>query len=392
MIVSASLTERCNLSCRYCYAPKENGADMALETAFRIVDYAISATPDGEPLELGFFGGEPFLCLDLMQQVAARARDRARSAGVPLDLRITTNGTLLDDAALRFLESQSVNLCVSIDGPPAVHDRHRPFDDGTGSSATVIANLRRALERLDRVQVNAVYGSDTLGELPETVDFLVELGVRLIHLNLDIMSPWSAESYARLRDVYSRVADRFVACYRAGQPVAVNLIDNKVILFLKGGYDARDRCGMGKKKIGFATNGDMYPCERLIGHGGASGLCIGNVRSGFDAARLASVLERTGGRNMECAKCPVGSYCINWCGCTNYHMTGRTDFAAPLLCASEKAAIAAAESALSRLADQDLFIDHMMAYVNEDHHLRKGENHEEDGRNDHGRRAAARAT
>jgi hypothetical protein len=59
---------------------------------------------------------------------------------------------------------------------------------------------------------------------------------------------------------------------------------------------------------------------------------------------------------------------MNWCGCTNYHMTGQTDLVAPVLCASEKASIAAARSAMADLAGEDIFIDHLMARLNEGRH------------------------
>ena len=373
MIVSASLTERCNLVCRYCYASSLSGTDMSADTAAQVVDFAVSNNPPGDVLDLCFFGGEPFLCLDRMRETAARARERARTTDVPLRLRVTTNGTLLDEQALAFLEDFAVDLCVSIDGPPQVHNHNRRFFDGAGSATKVVANLQRALKRLDRVQVNAVYGPDTLHTLPETVAFFVDLGVRLIHLNLDITASWPAESHPRMREVYSRVADLVVAYYTAGIPVTVSLIENKFLLFLKDSDGLEDRCGMGTTKFGIAANGDIYPCERLIGYGDGTNLCIGRLPSGVDPVRLAAVQERSGNRNPECSDCSVGRFCVNWCGCTNYHMTGQTDLAAPFLCASEKAAILVAQSAFTRLIDNDLFVDHLMAFLKERHSYRTGE-------------------
>ena len=75
-------------------------------------------------------------------------------------------------------------------------------------------------------------------------------------------------------------------------------------------------------------------------------------------------MHRAGNRNEECLKCELRPYCMNWCGCTNYYTTGRIDIASPILCASEKAAIAAARKALVALSekDNDLFITHMLNY------------------------------
>jgi len=54
---------------------------------------------------------------------------------------------------------------------------------------------------------------------------------------------------------------------------------------------------------------------------------------------------------------------MNWCGCTNFHMTGFSDLAGPALCAGERAAIIAARRAFVALSENTLFIDHLMRYL-----------------------------
>jgi hypothetical protein len=49
-------------------------------------------------------------------------------------------------------------------------------------------------------------------------------------------------------------------------------------------------------------------------------------------------------------------------------MTGHTDLAGPMLCASEKAAIQAAEHVLIALKDNELFLGHFIKYVQEGRH------------------------
>lgn len=61
---------------------------------------------------------------------------------------------------------------------------------------------------------------------------------------------------------------------------------------------------------------------------------------------------------------------MNWCGCTNYYMTGHTNLAGPMLCASEKAAIQAAKHVLITLKDIESFLGHFMKYVQEGRHYK----------------------
>jgi sulfatase maturation enzyme AslB (radical SAM superfamily) len=80
------------------------------------------------------------------------------------------------------------------------------------------------------------------------------------------------------------------------------------------------------------------------------------------------LLKQRGNRNEKCKTCDLQRYCMNWCGCTNYHMTGHTDLAGTMLCESEKAAIQAVKYVLITLKDNELFIDHFIKYVHEGRH------------------------
>jgi uncharacterized protein len=273
---------------------------------------------------------------------------------------------------LAFLASEHVDVCISIDGPAAVHDSNRVHRDGSGTFADVAHNLSVALAELHSVQVNAVYGPNTLDNLAETVSFLADFGAHVIHLNPNICATWDANHRARLADAYMQVAQCYIDSYQHGRELAVNLIDSKLILFLKGGYAPEDMCGMGETEWGIAPSGNIYPCERLIGEDDVPQLCLGNVHTGVDPRRRCAVLARRGNRNVECKNCDWARYCMNWCGCTNHAMTGATDLAGSMLCASERAALRAAKHVLTTLSaqDSDLFFDHLMRYLQDgSHHL-----------------------
>jgi uncharacterized protein len=326
------------------------------------------ARPD-RPLDFSFFGGEPLLRIDLIKDVVRYIRARQQATGQHVVRGITCNGTLLTGPVRDFLAQEQIDLCVSLDGPQHVHDLNRTHRDGSGSFAGVARNLRAALDELSSVQVNAVYGPDTLAYLPETVDFFLDFGVRAIHLNPNIRATWDLGTCSRLAAAYLQVADRYIENYRSGRELAINLIDSKIILFLKGGYAAEDMCGMGETEWGFAPSGNIYPCERFIGEDDDPNLCIGNVHSGLDPRRRCAIVARRGNRNAECVTCDWSKYCMNWCGCTNHALTGATDLASPVLCASERAVLQAARHVLTTLSSEsnDLFTDHFMRYLAQGH-------------------------
>jgi uncharacterized protein len=362
--IALGLTHDCNMSCRYCYTGRKFKRDMSLDTARRIVDFAIEITPPRRVIEFSFFGGEPLLRLDLMKEITGYIQEKALRNERPFSLSVTSNGTLLSPPILDFFEAEGIDLCISIDGPPHVHNLNRRYRDGRGSFERVAGNLKLAIERLSRLQVNAVYGPDTLDFLPESVSFFSRLGVPTIHLNPNICASWGEETYPRLREAYMKIAEHYIENYRQGQEIAINLLDSKILLFLKGGYGAGngDKCGMGETEWGFAPSGNIYPCERLIGEDNGSPLCLGNIHTGLDQTRRRALLEHRGNHNEECKNCSLQKYCMNWCGCTNYHLTGHTDLAGPMICESEKALIQAAKHVLLSLKTNELFLEHFMKY------------------------------
>lgn len=367
MKVTLSLTHRCNLACQYCYAGPAFKKNMSLRTAQKAVDFSLRITPPKERIEFNFFGGEPFLCFEQMQAIAAYIRERTEETGHPVRLSITTNGTILTQPMIDFLRAEHVDLCISLDGPAHVHDLNRRYFDGRGSFNSVVMNLEKAMAQLDSVQVNAVYGPKTVGFLPETVEFLISLGVEVMHLNPDISANWEGIADGYLQDICYCVADRYIQCYEQGQEIAINMIDSKIILFLKGGYGAKDRCGMGETQWAFSADGNIYPCERFIGADDNGPFCLGNLYTGFERMRQCKLLAMKGNHNKACHTCGFKEYCMNWCGCTNYYMTGQVDLAGSILCSMEKAAIQTARHVSSTLAERDnrLFVDHFLEYVHQ---------------------------
>lgn len=338
---------------------------MTIETAKHIVDFAFSANTNGRGLDFNFFGGEPFIRFGLIRDITNYIQEKAHDQNKKVQIGITTNGTILTQEIIDFIRENNIDLCFSIDGPPDVHDRNRIFINGKGSSGVIASNLKRALNTLSSVQVNTVYGPDTLAYLPSSVKYLFELGAVVIHLNPNINADWGPEDLTRFSQIYSQIGEYYIRNFRAGKEIAINLIDSKIILFLKGGYADEDICSMGEGELGFAPSGNIYPCERLIGEDVNSLLCLGNIHSGLDIERQKSIISQRGNVNSECRSCNFSRYCMNWCGCTNYFMTGYTNRVSPVLCASERAAIKASGQVLRALTDIEcsIFVEHLMRYL-----------------------------
>jgi uncharacterized protein len=335
---------------------------MSLETARDAVEFIFACAGMSDPLEIGFFGGEPLLEFELLQDITRIIESHPRFDPKLVGLTVVTNGTIFSDTIASFLGAHNVRFCLSCDGPPHVHDLFRKFADGQPSLETVERTIKAAQAALPAILVNSVYRPDTLEFLPSTIDYLSALGLRQLYLNPDFSAQWTHSDVARVTATYEKVADRFIASYLKGDPHFISLIDGKIAVILRGGYLPQERCGMGRREMAFTPDRRIYPCERLVGNDGGRSHCIGTLDAGLDLSRMSCREASKHPVNPECLQCGLREYCMNWCGCSNYFMTGFYNRVGAFLCASEKAAIQAAFRAFSTL-EQELgaaFVHHLV--------------------------------
>jgi uncharacterized protein len=148
------IASRCNLNCSYCYMYNMGDETYREQPKFMsdaVLEALVRRCADHCALHgIGQFtfalhGGEPLLAgTARVARLIALARRSFDAIGVQLKFVVQTNGVLLDDAWCACLGSEDVRVGVSIDGPPAVHDRQRVTHRGKGSYAAAVAGFRCA--------------------------------------------------------------------------------------------------------------------------------------------------------------------------------------------------------------------------------------------------------
>ncbi len=341
------VTHRCNLRCRYCYMGRQSPRSMSPEMGRAAVRRAVRSIRPGGVLELGFFGGEPLLEAGLVEELADYARQAADAAEIELRPGLTTNGTQSAGKAWDVMFRRDLDLCVSHDGLPEVHNRCRRLPDGSGDAEQVLCTIRRLQDAGRPVRVAMVVGPMSVALLPEGIQWLRGRGVGRIDLTLDVWARWRPPDVERLEESLGRAAD----LWQAGLPeCGINWFDEKAAHLAGIPLEPTARCGFGDGAIAVAPSGNLYPCERLIGEdrGDHPLRLAGHVLLGEDfCARPAA-----GGRVVAaCAACAAAGQCNTVCRCNNYIRTGDTDRPDALLCLLDRVCCRETARVLRRLAD-----------------------------------------
>ena len=144
------IAQDCNLRCKYCFGDGgsygQERAIMSPETGRKAVDFLIEASGPRKHCEMDFFGGEPLMNMKTVKAVTEYVRQREKETGKKFKLTLTTNGILLNDENIKWLNDNEFSLVLSLDGRKEVHDAMRPCVGGQGSYDKAVANFHKCLD------------------------------------------------------------------------------------------------------------------------------------------------------------------------------------------------------------------------------------------------------
>jgi uncharacterized protein len=320
------VTHACNMRCDYCYAGAKSLRSMTRDTGRSAIDRALCSIRQNGILELSFFGGEPLLEADLIEDLIEYAKRSAISYGVQLRLGLTTNGTVATPSAWNLMMRADLDVCISHDGLPQVHDRHRRAGNN-GSSHIVTNTIGQLIEAGKDVRAVMVVRPDSSPYLPQGIEWIHKQAVKQIDLTLDVWAQWNRSDIAQLEIALGKAADIWIT----GLPAhSINWFDEKAAHLMAVPMEATARCRFGDGQIAVAPSGNLYPCERLIADDGAQNIMRlpGHISDCRDFCFQSPPRKSA----APCSECAIQSQCNTMCRCNNYIRTGAIDRPDALLC------------------------------------------------------------
>lgn len=349
----------CNLRCEYCFAGTGDycmGRNvMSFETGKKALDFLLENSGNRENLEVDFFGGEPLMNWEVVKQLVEYGRSKEAEYGKRFRFTITTNGMLLDDEKMDFINKEMSNVVMSIDGRKEVNDRVRKRVDGTGCYDRIVERYKRLAEKR-HYQNYYVRGTFTKYNLDFSNDVfhLYDLGFDQISVEPVVSLPdepyaIKEEDIPVLLEQYDILAKEMIKRHKEGR--GFNFFH--FMIDLEGGPCVAKRlsgCGSGTEYMAVTPWGDLYPCHQFVGE---DDLCIGNV---FDGIKNQDIVNEFKLCNVyakdKCKDCFARFYCSGGCAANSYKFHGNILDAYDIGCELQKKRIECAIMLKAAMADE----------------------------------------
>ncbi len=338
----------CNLRCKYCFAGTgpygQERTTMSFETGKNAIDFLVNQAKNTSFLEIDFFGGEPLLNFSVVKQLVKYARELEIKTGKKFDFSLTTNGMDLDEDIEDFIEQESINLILSIDGRKEINDNMRPKPDGSGSYETLMKNYKRLnskrLGKEDNRYGLGVYTYYRGTFTSENLDFyqdvlhLADQGFKRISIE-PVILPANRRYAIQMDDLpkifesYDILTDKYLE--RLGSDKEFYFHHFEVDMENGPCYAKRiTGCGAGYHYIAVTPEGEFYPCHQFVGK---KETIIGNLKDGFTNKELMNKLRDTNIYSRpECIECWARHLCGGGCHVNAYGFNGDLNIPYKIAC------------------------------------------------------------
>lgn len=329
--VCLHVAHACNMTCGYCFAGEGeyhgHQSIMDYDTGKRALDWLIENSGTRKNLEVDFFGGEPLLNFDVVKRLVEYGRSQEKHHDKNFRFTLTTNGMLLDDEVIEFLNKEMSNVVISLDGRRSVNDNLRKTKNGEGTYDMILPAFKKLADsrgqkdyymRGTYTHYNTDFASDVL--------HMADLGFRELSIE-PVVAPPDAPYALKESDIpkllseYERLACEMLERKREGK--GRDFTFYHYMIDLTGGPCIVKRvsgCGVGTEYVAVTPSGDLYPCHQFVGE---EKFLLGNIYDGITNYNICSQFKSCNVySHEECKDCFAKLYCSGGCAANAYHTTG----------------------------------------------------------------------
>jgi His-Xaa-Ser system radical SAM maturase HxsB len=313
---------------------------MNKEIAKKAVDIALQSPSMNLTFE--FQGGEPLANFEVLKYIVNYSKERNKELGKDICYSMVSNLTLLNEEMINFILENNIGLSTSIDGPEAVHNVNRKYNNGnsleiTKSKMKLIKDVANSPNVVQAIQTTSKF---SLNYPKEIVDEYVSLGLKTIFVRPLTPMGYAAKYWGEFGytadeylDFYEKTLDYIIELASKG----INISEANAVILLKkilnndpiNYMELRSPCGGAIGQLAYNYDGNIYTCDegRMLAEMGDESFKLGNVfenslkelikSPACKTVAVSSCLEAIPG----CEQCVYSPYC-GVCPVCNYAQYG----------------------------------------------------------------------
>ena len=333
----------CNLRCKYCFGAtgsyEGDRALMSEEIGKKAIDFLITHSGKRRNLEIDFFGGEPLMNFEVVKQIVSYALAQGDKHSKQFRFTITTNGLLLNDENMAYIQKYMSNVVLSLDGTKDVNDKMRIRVDGKGCYDTVVPKYLKLakLREQDNYYVRGTFTRYNL-DFAKDVIHLADLGFKQTSVE-PVVLPQEDEHAIRKQDIpavlkeYEKLAKQYIERRKKGKGFnffhfMIDLTQGPCVVKRLSG------CGSGHEYVAVTPEGDIYPCHQFVGN---PTFKMGDVLSGAFDNQIATQFRKSNVYSKpKCRDCWAKFYCSGGCPANAYQFNEDIQKPYEIACELEK--------------------------------------------------------
>lgn len=291
--IAITLSEQCNLNCTYCGVDKLSKKKIEADKFLADFWEKKRAKPE-EVFKIDFHGGEPLIQWDLIVEIIEATKDEKN-----LKYFMPTNGLLLTESMVEYLNQHNVQVSLSFDG--LWQDLNRPQFGNKGSLSQYLSKIP-IFKKLNKPECHTMIYKGNFNLLENHLYIKRTLGINPGLTLVRDIGVWDEAAAEEFNRSFTEMVDWYIDHVDSEEmPGLMKDYLGHIILFAAKKVRV-DNCGASETNFNFTDN-KMTPCIRF------------KDQDSIDKIPEFFLMK-------ECRTCEVKDYCRKGCMYENIKNNG----------------------------------------------------------------------
>jgi uncharacterized protein len=240
---------------------------MDMDVIRAALPWMLEWAKENKSIRTPFYGGEPLVNFPLVRQAVPLFYQTFMVKGYDYTWGVTTNGSLMTEEVMHFIELYDGGILLSLDGPPWNHNKQRVYYGNRPTWDDI--PTKELLARFPKMEI--AWQLDPSNPVTwEDVEWMIDYGFHNINFNINWNAEWPAEAQIWLQQFCQDLGRACVQTAEGIRPKDEGINSNLFGKFRKAleawtrGIPMQEKpCGTNVNMLALTPEGWLYPSQEM---------------------------------------------------------------------------------------------------------------------------------